>query len=243
MNSLVLALTKIGYLLLENKISENASGQSMDGITLRIPEYQRPYKWTAKNVNQLLDDIMYAQNNNKEVYRVGTLILHKTSNEKGEEVYDIVDGQQRTITFSLLLSAFGEENIPFLSQELGANPYSKFNVTNNFRTLSRRIDTLKSDIKHTDKADEIFEYIKNNCELIVVITDDVSEAFQFFDSQNARGKKLYPHDLLKAYHLREMNDVDSAETEKIVKIWEDLDQKQLSSLFADYLYRIKEWIK
>lgn len=243
MNSLVLALTKIGYLLLENKISENSSGQSMDGITLRIPEYQRPYKWTAKNVNQLLDDIMYAQNNNKEVYRVGTLILHKTSNEKGEEVYDIVDGQQRMITFSLLLSAFGEENIPFLSQELGVNPYSKFNVTNNFRALSRRIDTLKSDIKHTDKADEIFEYIKNNCELIVVITDDVSEAFQFFDSQNARGKKLYPHDLLKAYHLREMNDVDSTETEKIVKIWEDLDQKQLSSLFADYLYRIKEWIK
>lgn len=243
MNSLILALTKIGDLLLENKISENANGQPIDEIALRIPEYQRPYKWTAKNVNQLFDDIMFAQNNNKEVYRVGTLILHKTFDEKGRVVYDIVDGQQRTITFSLLLSAFGENDVDFLSQELGANPYSKFNVINNFRALSRRIDTLKSDVKHTDKANELFEYIKNNCELIVVITDDVSEAFQFFDSQNARGKKLYPHDLLKAYHLREMNDIDSIEIEKIVKVWEDLDQKQLSSLFADYLYRIKEWVK
>lgn len=243
MNSLVLALTKIGDLLLDNKISQNSSGQSMDGIVLRIPEYQRPYKWTAKNVNQLLDDIMYAQNNNKAVYRVGTLILHKTTDEYGKIVYDIVDGQQRTITFSLLLSAFGVNDIPFLSQELGANPYSKFNVANNYRSLSRRVDTLKSDSNHIDKAGELLDYIKNNCELIVVITNDVSEAFQFFDSQNARGKKLYPHDLLKAYHLREMGYVDAEETEKIVKVWEDLDQKELSSLFSEYLYRIKEWIK
>ena len=77
----------------------------------------------------------------------------------------------------------------------------------------------------------------------VVITNNISEAFQFFDSQNARGKKLYPHDLLKAYHLREMNDLDVAETEKVVKGWEDLPQKDLSTLFSDYLYRVKEWTK
>ncbi|MBK6364085.1 MAG: hypothetical protein IPF52_11560, partial [Saprospiraceae bacterium] len=28
-----------------------------------------------------------------------------------------------------------------------------------------------------------------------------------------------------------------------VKDWEDLDQKKLSLLFSDYLYRLKEWIK
>lgn len=243
MNSLVLAITKIGDLLLNNKITVNANGQPMGEISLRIPEYQRPYKWTAKNVNQLLDDIMYAQNNNKEVYRVGTLILHKTYDGNDNVIYDIVDGQQRTITFSLLLSAFGETEISFLSQELGANPFSQFNVINNFRALSRRVDALKSDIKRADNFNEILDYVKNNCELIVFITEDISEAFQFFDSQNARGKKLYPHDLLKAYHLREMNDVDADETEKIVKVWEDLDQKQLSSLFSDYLYRLKEWVK
>lgn len=243
MNLLTLAITKIGDLLIHNKITINDDGQPMEQIKLRIPEYQRPYKWTAKNVNQLLDDIMFAQNDNKEVYRVGTLILHKTVDENNNVVYDIVDGQQRTITFSLLLSALGEKGISFLSQELGANPFSQFNVVNNFRALSRRVDALKSDVKRVDKFDEILDYVKNNCELIVVITEDISEAFQFFDSQNARGKKLYPHDLLKAYHLREMNDLDANETEKIVKIWEDLDQKKLSSLFADYLYRLKEWVK
>lgn len=194
MNSLVLALTKIGDLLLENTISENSDGQSIDGITLRIPEYQRPYKWTAKNVNQLLDDIMFAYNNNKGVYRVGTLILHKTTTEKGQTVYDIVDGQQRTITFSLMLAAFGEDNIDFLSQELGANPYSKFNVSNNFRALSRRVDSLKPEDKSADNPNSFRNYIKNNCELIVVSDKKSIEDFKdiFGDgSEKSRGVPLF----------------------------------------------------
>ncbi len=91
--------------------------------------------------------------------------------------------------------------------------------------------------------DELTGYINDHCELIVVITDDLSEAFQFFDSQNARGKSLYPHDLLKAYHLREMSNVGTAETERIVKMWEELDQKELAVLFNEYLYRLKEWVR
>lgn len=230
--ALTLAITKIGDLLTENRITEDESGRAIENIKLLIPEYQRPYKWTAKNVNQLLDDIIYARNENKEVYRVGTLILHKDENG-----YNIVDGQQRTTTFALLLKALGIVDIPFLAQKLTDNPYSRFNIINNFRTLKRRVDNLAI------PKEDVCAYIKNNCELIVVVTEDISEAFQFFDSQNARGKKLYPHDLLKAYHLREMDDVDAEETEKTVKIWEDLNQQKLAELFSDYLYRLKEWIK
>jgi hypothetical protein len=40
-----------------------------------------------------------------------------------------------------------------------------------------------------------------------------------------------------------MNDLETAQIEKVVKGWEDLDQKELSSLFAEYLYRVKEWTK
>ncbi|MDO4800962.1 MAG: DUF262 domain-containing protein, partial [Prevotellaceae bacterium] len=76
----------------------------------------------------------------------------------------------------------------------------------------------------------------------VVITDDESEAFQFFDSQNARGKALYPHDLLKAYHLREMAELDEVKTEQIVKGWEKIPQQELADFFGEYLYRIKEWV-
>ena len=33
------------------------------------------------------------------------------------------------------------------------------------------------------------------------------------------------------------------ETERVVRMWENLDQKKLAVLFNEYLYRLKEWIK
>lgn len=235
-NRLILGIAKIGDLLLNNRITTVEGGDSIDDIRLKIPEYQRPYKWTAKNANQLLDDIEEAMYSNKEVYRVGTLILHY--DEKRKE-YNIVDGQQRTITFSLLLRCLCDEKIEFLGQQLSNNEHNLHNVVNNFRAMGRRIDKLV-DVK---EKRNLKDYICERCELIIVITRDLSEAFQFFDSQNARGKALYPHDLLKAYHLREMGNVDSAETEKIVGVWENLNQKKLAVLFNEYLYRLKEWVK
>ncbi len=233
---LTLALTKIGDLLLDHKITQAEDGNPMEGINLQIPEYQRPYKWNAQNANQLLDDIEEAREDDKEVYRVGTLILH---HDVEDNTYNIVDGQQRTITFALLLKVCNE-NVDLTKLHLANNSFNRYNVSNNYRTLKRRIN---SDKLGESNFNRLRDYIKNNCELIVVITDDLSEAFQFFDSQNARGKELYPHDLLKAYHLREMNNLDSSEIEKIVSIWENLDQKYLSLIFKEYLYRLKEWMK
>ena len=237
MNSgLKLGIAKIGDLLLKQRITKSDDGNCIDDVVLRIPVYQRPYKWTSKNANQLLDDIIEAMNSNKDVYRVGTLILHKE-----DDVFNVVDGQQRTITFSLLLKSLeNDANIPFLNQKLSDNSYNIRNVLNNYRSLSRRIESMKNDKNR--EISELANYVKNHCELIIVITDDLSEAFQFFDSQNARGKALYPHDLLKAYHLREMRHLDVISTEQIVAMWEDINQKRLAVLFNDYLYRLKRWV-
>lgn len=240
MNKLTLSITTVGDLLLSQTISNGEA--PIKDIYLQIPNYQRPYKWTARNAIQLLDDIIEAKNANKERYRVGTLILHKTPDNR----HDIVDGQQRTITFALLLTALGVENISFLQQNVYDNEHNNHNIANNYNALYRRVGLRTDDndaaIEHQREMERLKDYIKNRCELIVVITSDVSEAFQFFDSQNARGKALYPHDLLKAYHLREMQDSTEDDIEKIVKEWEQVPQSSLAEFFGNYLYRIKEWI-
>lgn len=244
-NNLTLAVTKIGDLLFNKKITETEEG-SIENVNLCIPDYQRPYKWTARNAIQLLDDIIEAKNSNKEKYRVGTLILHKDANK-----YNIVDGQQRTITFSLLLYALYEngdnkKQIDFLSQSIFDNEDSLFNIPNNLNAFRRRVgkknDATDSNIDFNREMQQLRDFIENQCELIVVITGNLSEAFQFFDSQNARGKSLYPHDLLKAYHLREMLGLDEEIIEKTVKEWESIKQKDLADFFGNYIYRIKEWI-
>lgn len=249
MSKLTLAITTIGDLLLNEKIKKVKDGKPEENIRLTIPDYQRPYKWTARNAIQLLDDIIEAKNGNKEVYRVGTLILHRDK-EKG--CYDIVDGQQRTITFSLLLYALYEmetdekrREINFLNQTVYNNAFSRRNIPNNLNAFRRRVYKNPKDeenIDHVRDMKNLRDFIEQRCEMIVVITDGLSEAFQFFDSQNARGKALYPHDLLKAYHLREMTDVNEKTTEEIVNEWESVPQHKLASLFGDYIYRIKEWL-
>ncbi len=247
-DNLKLGITRVGDLLKENKISEiinknTTKTDSLENVNLTIPVYQRPYKWTAKNVSQLLDDIEEAFYQNKEKFRVGTLILNEGStenevNEVSDKKYYIVDGQQRLISFTLLLRCLDVTGINFLEQKVTVNEFNQKNIKTNYLTLKRRINRYSA----SDYKEKIRDYVLNNCELIVVITDDISQAFQFFDSQNARGKKLYPHDLLKAYHLREMNSLDVDEIEKTVKSWEDLDQSILAGLFNEYLYRLKEWL-
>ena len=233
-----LAITKVGDLLFGEKITMDNDGNEIRDVKLNIPNYQRPYKWSAANATQLLDDMLEAMLANKEIYRVGTLILHDNQSQ-----YDIVDGQQRTITFSLLFKAFRalhpeQPVVNFLDRKVDILPDTRRNIRGNYGALLRRLQGIPQDVR-----EKLVDYARNNCEFVVVITDDLSEAFQFFDSQNARGKPLYPHDLLKAYHLREMGDLPQNTVETTVAQWEAMNQAELSRLFSEYLYCIKEWIK
>ncbi|MBR4218498.1 MAG: DUF262 domain-containing protein, partial [Bacteroidales bacterium] len=60
MSDLTLSITTIGDLLLNNRITRQKDGKPIDNVRLAIPDYQRPYKWTARNAIQLLDDIIEA---------------------------------------------------------------------------------------------------------------------------------------------------------------------------------------
>ena len=70
---------------------------------LVIPSYQRPYKWTGKNITELILDIQKSIEDGKKYsnfkYRVGTVILYRESKAKP---YEVVDGQQRLLSFLLL---------------------------------------------------------------------------------------------------------------------------------------------
>ncbi len=69
----------------------------------QIPIYQRPYQWTEKNCEKLLDDLFSSYEYYKESdYFCGSLVLIAISEDSKAKTYDIVDGQQRLSTFILL---------------------------------------------------------------------------------------------------------------------------------------------
>lgn len=205
-------------------------------MPLFIPDYQRPYKWTTKNVADLLDDInnaiIYAEKHTEYQYRIGTVILHRVDENN---TFGIIDGQQRTITL-LLLNLFLDNTFTCsLSEEIFNNPISQANIRNNY-------DFIKDwfSLKGKEYKNNFLKALNDILEVVIIFVDREYEAFQLFDSQNTRGKALDPHDLLKAYHLREMKD-NQYEMHHAVTKWESKDSKQIRELFALYLYPIKQW--
>ena len=85
-------LRKIGNYL---KLEEDA--------VFTIPEYQRAYSWTTDNCDKLWQDINdFATSDSKDSYFFGTIIINC---QDSDEKYGLIDGQQRTTTFLLLLKA------------------------------------------------------------------------------------------------------------------------------------------
>jgi hypothetical protein len=65
-----------------------------------IPAYQRPYSWNTENASELLQDITDAIDNKLKEYFIGSVIVIG----KGDEIYEVVDGQQRLTTITIILS-------------------------------------------------------------------------------------------------------------------------------------------
>ena len=95
-------------------------------------------------------------------------------------------------------------------------------------------------LKDDDVKKNFIKAFNDILEVVVICVDKVSEAFQLFDSQNTRGKALDPHDLLKAYHLREMKKYPY-EMEHAVTKWEAKDTEKIRELFELYLFPIWNW--
>lgn len=221
----------------KNAISVN----ELLNMELKIPEYQRPYKWTRKNVADLLNDIGTAIEDNRRPgyngfrYRVGTVIIHNKKDEAGNITErSIVDGQQRLITLSLIKRALDPSFTNSLLEHEYKDKVSIGNISDNYRFI------LEWKSVNGGKLEDYRGAFENILEAVLIEVDDISEAFQLFDSQNTRGRELDPHDLLKAYHLREMNEYDF-EKFNLVKRWEEIRPYRIRELFSLYLYPILNW--
>ena len=84
-------------------MAEIVSVKQLLEMRLNIPPYQRPYKWTVRNMEDLVSDISNSISDSERYraefkYRIGTIILHKDGGR-----LNIVDGQQRIISLIFIL--------------------------------------------------------------------------------------------------------------------------------------------
>ena len=218
--------------------------ENMLSTPLRIPDYQRPYRWKDNNVRQLLEDILASKNAGKKSYRIGSVILH---DNKEEKKYDIVDGQQRLTTLFILEIACDNKQ---------SNDCLKYKHSESINNIKYNYSFIKEWLNENCKGYEsdYLKYVKESCEFVQIAVGDLSEAFQMFDSQNGRGKELEAYNLLKAYHIRAMEQESRDEKIECDKRWENATQYDatpkndkdpnidiLKQLFDEQLYRSRIW--
>ena len=218
-------------------MAEIVSVNQLLQMQLNIPPYQRPYKWSIRNMEELLSDISNAIADSERYrlefkYRIGTVILHRDN-----DTLNIVDGQQRIISLILLNLYLDNEFKCSVMNKQFTNKISQTNIHSNYMFVREWFS-----LKHESERNRFLEAMKNTLEVVVIEVDEISEAFQLFDSQNTRGKALEPHDLLKAYHLREMRNYPY-EMEHAVTKWEAKDTKKIHDLFDLYLFPVWNWSK
>ena len=117
------------------------------GRKFRVPAYQRGYRWTKKEVTDLLEDLWefhQSEPKKQQFYCLQPIVIQKNG-----EFYDVLDGQQRLTTLYLLLSYLDDRrredgySAPLFEISYASRPESQqFLAVGGFREASdgRNID-------------------------------------------------------------------------------------------------------
>lgn len=216
---------------------------------LLIPFYQRAYVWSEEMVKIMLEDIDEQRKEGKK-YLLGSLIIHieiyeakQNDNEakenddepqkKKQVKFNIVDGQQRLTTLDLVLEHLGDKLDLEKEQKISSESDAE-------QTIKQ---TIQNWFENRDK-NSFLEYLKGSIEFVCVFTNSLDDAFIFFDSANAKGKRLEGYDLIKAFHLRALEDTCKDKIPHYTRFFENLATRQddLNILINLVLKPAREWI-
>jgi len=199
---------KLNYIMplnIEATLSENKYS---------IPIYQRNYAWEAKEIEQLIQDIIdYASAHPDKNYYIGTLVVAQKNGS-----FDTIDGQQRLTTLSILSSVIKNEynglswfqglNIRFASREksmktLNAVFEGKFPDSGYEANIQAAYEICKAELKKRIEEnkitiDKFIEYLYKYVQIVRVQLPEGIDLNHYFEIMNSRGEQLEKHEVLKS---------------------------------------------
>ena len=185
-----------------------------------IPIYQRNYAWGDDEIGSLLQDIKNACEKNKEQdknYYIGSLVVYRREN--GD--FEVIDGQQRLTTFTLIMHHLGKLSfikVLFEHRDESEQALSNLDSENLPINFSQALKTIKKVIDEWgDNKDEIVKFLLENVEIIRTEVPEGTDLNHYFEIMNTRGEQLEKHEVLKA---RLMDILPENEQSLFAKIWD-----------------------
>lgn len=197
-----------------------------------IPLYQRNYAWGKEQIEALIQDIYEAYKNQSSNYYIGSLVVLRRHN--GD--YEVIDGQQRLTTLSLLTKILKITKTPVLYYESRPEVEEFFaefyeSADNTCKTMKPQTHYLREAVEYIketkvlergkekpfeDWSKDIQGYLENNVILVKTEIPEDTDVAAYFEIMNNRGEQLQKHEILKA---RLMNELDPQYHDEFNLIW------------------------
>lgn len=212
-----------------------------------IPMYQRNYAWGKGEISQLVNDVLdYLQHKNTNYYHIGTLVVFKHEQHNKKQIYEVIDGQQRLTTLSLLMFWIQKElknkdfhfspNIEFECRNSSQNTlYGLFHLKENSGILEPKNifpvnDAILNGYKIINDAliqilternvslGEFANYLINKVQILRVEVPAQTDLNHYFEVMNNRGEQLEKHEVLKAKLLSILDKITDEKDKKYSKL-------------------------
>ena len=203
--------------------------------TYAIPLYQRNFAWTYDEIEQLLNDVADACQENRDNYNyyIGTLVVNKEN-----DLFKIIDGQQRTTALNLIALAlkheFGFDRLKAVNLTFPARKKSNENIRDLFakkKILEGDENELIRGYRHAkDALKKVLEerqldpqsFVHYLFEKVIIFRSTLPEDLDlnlYFERFNSRGEQLEAHEILKAQMMSKFGE-DQEMAQKFAKIWD-----------------------
>jgi len=193
-----------------------------DKAIYEVPIYQRNYAWEKDEISALIQDVYDAFSTNKQTYFIGTLV----SFNKGDNVYEVIDGQQRLTTINLVLNALDvhlQNKLTYRARKKSNDTIQSiphfdiddkdYGIVNGYKYAKISINEI---VPNTSQ-DEFKSYFQNNVHLIHYEVPKDIDLNHYFEIMNSRGEQLEKHEIIKARLIEKLIDEDKA---KFNRLWE-----------------------
>ena len=198
-----------------------------------IPLYQRNFAWTYDEIEQLLNDVADAFQEQRENYYIGTLVVNE---ENG--IFKIIDGQQRTTALNLIALAlkheFGFNRLNAVNLTFPARKKSNENIQKLFtkqkisendeneltRGYRHAYDALKKVLEERQfESQSFFNYLFDKVIIFRSLLPNDLDLNLYFERFNSRGEQLEAHEILKAQMMDKFGE-DQEMAQKFARIWD-----------------------
>lgn len=218
--------------MVETQISLSVN-RLLNEDTYAIPLYQRNFAWTYDEIEQLLNDVADAFQENRDNYYIGTLVVNKEN-----DIFKIIDGQQRTTALNLIALAlkheFGFDRLKAVNLTFPARKKSNKNIQDLFakkkivegdeneltRGYGHARDALKKVLEERQLNPQSFvNYLFEKVIIFRSILPEDLDLNLYFERFNSRGEQLEAHEILKAQMMSKFGE-DQEMAQKFARIWD-----------------------